>query len=419
MSATNPALISACASAFLHCSRFPPPEYYINNPVFTRNTFLHIIHNGGWQYFDAYDRYEESYDLFSIFNLPQWKVFDFADPVHGDRISCMATGIRFADRVITVSPTYARQIEYASDGLESILHKVIGISNAIGSDFRDKIEERFHASGFVEEWQPELEKYIKSSKYLKGVLSERYPEILEGYSSLQKIKDTERKGIVERLFHKMMLQLSRGLEVNPDKIIFTMIHRIAEQKGFQLLLEASEGLVNRLGFQFIIGGAISTGDRRGEEIAHGLYLLSGYFPGQVDVTFGFQDVSIPLLATDVFGMPSMHEPGGISQLEAFAAGSLVVARATGGLRDTVHPMRVSGDSITGNGFLFTDYSSHSFYDAMERCAHFMRSHDDVTIHRARENARASVYFWDRPARQYVESVYGITETIRVLDREGQ
>ena len=113
-------------------------------------------------------------------------------------------------------------------------------------------------------------------------------------------------------------------------------------------------------------------------------------------------------------MPSMHEPGGISQLEAFATGSLVVARATGGLRDTVFPVRVRGDEIEGNGFLFSDYTSWAFYDAMERAAQFFRSGSDETIARARMNAEKSVYFWDRPAREYIEEVYRIKEMIRVI-----
>ncbi len=390
-------------------------EYYSNHPVFMRNTFLHIIHNGGWQYFDAYHRWERGRDLFTLFNLPMWKTGDFCDPLQQDKISCMATGIRLANRTITVSPSYARQIEYASDGLEHILHDVIGISNAIGSDFREKIEERFRASGFVEEWYPRLLDHISGNSELKKVIEKRYPEIMKGYDDLQRIKDLEWKEILVRLSHKLMLQLSRGLKVDPDVILFTMIHRISEQKGFQLILDASEGLVKTLNYQMIIGGAVSSGDQRGEEIAQGLSLLTRYYPDNINVIFGFQDVSIPLLGTDLFGMPSMHEPGGISQLEAFAAGSFVVARATGGLRDTVFPLRSRGDDVEGNGFLFTDFSPGSFYDAMERAAKFMKNNDDRTVLKGRRNAEKSVYYWDRPARQYIEAVYSLTETIRIIE----
>jgi starch synthase len=192
-----------------------------------------------------------------------------------------------------------------------------------------------------------------------------------------------------------------------------MIHRISEQKGFQLLLEASEGIFKNLGYQAIIGGGISAGDTRGETIAHGLYLLSTYYPGKVNVSFGFQDISIPLLSSDYFLMPSMHEPGGISQIEAMAAGCPVIARATGGLRDTIKPIMDNGGYIEGNGFLFSDFSPWSFYDAMERASSFFHKSDDSTFNLVRKAAEESAYYWDKPAREYIKLIYDLTETIRI------
>jgi starch synthase len=202
--------------------------------------------------------------------------------------------------------------------------------------------------------------------------------------------------------------------VDPDIILFSFIHRISEQKGFQLLLEASEGIFKNLKFQGIIGGAVSSGDRRGEEIAHGLYLLGRYYPDRASVSVGFQDITEPLLGSDLFLMPSMQEPGGISQLEAFSTGNIVVSRATGGLRDTVFPIRVRGEEVEGNGFLFSDYNSWAFYDCLDRARQFFKQHSEEMIFKARKNAERSVYYWDRPAREYVETIYSITETIRVL-----
>ncbi len=387
---------------------------YYSNPNFQRTTFLHIVHNGGWQYFDSYHRFENGFDLFSLFNLPQWRVSEFLDPVEGNKLNCMAAGIRMADRTITVSPSYAKQIEYACDGLERILFNVIGISNAIGRDFKARIAQRFEKSNFQKKYYPQLLSMLNADAALKSKIASRYPEILKGIDAVRAIADPMKRGIVSRALNKMLIQIERGFAVDPDILLFSMIHRITEQKGFQLVLEASEGLFQHLGYQAIIGGAVSSGDRRGEEIAHGLYLLSQYYPKNVSVSFGFQDISIPLFSSDIFCMPSMSEPGGISQLEAFAAGCLVVARATGGLRDTVFPIRVSGDSVEGNGFLFSDYSAWAFYDAMERAHAFFKENDEITVARARKNAEKSVYFWDTPAKNYIREIYRIKEIIRVI-----
>jgi glycogen synthase len=76
---------------------------------------------------------------------------------------------------------------------------------------------------------------------------------------------------------------------------------------------------------------------------------------------------------------------------------------------------MKGQRVEGNGFLFSDYHSWAFYDAMQRARDFFISSSDSEIQSARINAENSVYFWDRPARKYVETIYGITETIRILE----
>ncbi len=389
-------------------------SYYSGSRAFKHNKFLHIVHNGGWQYFDSYHRYENGFDLFNLFNLPSWRYNDFTDPHHNDRINCMAAGIRFSDKVITVSPSYAKQIEFACDGLESILNEVIGISNAIGEDFKSRLQDQFNKSGFIEKNYSNLIREIKSSPLLLDKIRGHYPEILQGPNHPDRVADPARRRKVSRIRNKMLLQCERGLTVDPDIIMFTMIHRVSEQKGFQLLLEASEGIFKNLNLQGIIGGAPSSGDGRGEEIARGLYMLGGYYPKSVSVSIGFQDICVPLMSSDLFLMPSMHEPGGISQLEAFAAGCLVVARATGGLKDTVDPIRQEGAYIKGNGFLFSDYHSWAFYDAMHRAVKFLTTSSEKQIAQAYANAEESAYYWDRPATEYINSIYGLTETVRLI-----
>ncbi|PKL16480.1 MAG: hypothetical protein CVV49_16100, partial [Spirochaetae bacterium HGW-Spirochaetae-5] len=166
-------------------------------------------------------------------------------------------------------------------------------------------------------------------------------------------------------------------------------------------------------YQIIAGGSVAAGDSSGESIAHGLYLMNQYYPGRCSVSFGYQDVSIPLLSCDYFLMPSMHEPGGISQLEAMAAGCPVIARATGGLRDTIKPVSGTGKFVEGYGFLFADFTPWSFYDAMDRASHFFKNSDDETMAIIRENAEKAAYHWDKPANEYISTIYDLTETINI------
>ncbi len=388
--------------------------FYVSNINYEKTSFFHVMHNVGWQYFDSYDLYENGFNLFRLFNLPEDYESDFCDPVHRDRINCMAAGVRFSDHVITVSPSYAKQIKIASDGLEHILHDVTGISNAVAVDFERRLKQRFRELHFVESSYPLLMDRLKKISSIKEIIQTRYPEILQGPHAPENIRDRTRREIVTHMRNKLLLQAVRDLDIDPDRILFAMIHRITEQKGFQLLLEASEGIFKTLCYQGIIGGSVASGDRRAEEIARGLVQLQSYYPKDVSVNLGFQDVSIPLLSCDVFLMPSLYEPGGIVQLEALLSGCPVIARATGGLRDTIHPILIKGRTIEGNGWLFSDFTPASFYDAMERCAVFIKQTDDKTLNRVRRSARKNVYSWEIPARKYIETMYTKKEIIREI-----
>ena len=390
---------------------------YARHPDFSRTHFLFVIHNGGWQYFDAFHRFENGMDLYSLLNLRGEHVDRFLDPYHPEKLNFMAAGIRFSDRVLTVSPSYARQIESTCDGLEHLLHNVIGISNAIDGSFYTGVRKAVRESKFIERNRKLLHERIQNDGGLRDTLESRFPGVVAdigGKDSLSKVTPKWKRESLLRVRNKLLLQALYGLEIDPDRILFSMIHRITDQKGFQLLLDSSRGVFADLGFQGIIGGQVAAGDTRGEELAAGLHALAGYYPRTVSVTTDFIDVRVPLYASDVFLMPSLNEPGGISQLEALACGCLVVARATGGLRDTVYPISEKEEKTGGNGFLFSDYTASAFYDAMARCSRFFAESSEKRIYEARETARKSVFTWDRPAAQYIEKLYEMKEIIRAV-----
>ena len=389
--------------------------YYSANAAFAGTSFVHIIHNGGWQYFDCYDRYEDGADLFGLFNLPAHLVSQFTDPRNEALFNLMAAGIRCADRVFTVSPSYAEQIEQQCDGLESLLHDVVGINNGISKGFRGDVQRRLRRSGMVEKHAPRLQERIAGDRQLRAKVERQFPELLDSDLSAVQFRSQDRRAEVIRMRNKLLAQLEYGLAVDPDQVLYVMIHRVSDQKGFKLLLEASEGIFRHLGVQAILGGPIAPNDHQAEQLGAGMRALMEYYPGAVAARIGYQEISLPLLAADAFLMPSRFEPGGISQLEAMSCGCLVVAHATGGLRDTVAPLQVRGSTVHGCGVLFGDYSPASFLDAMQRCTRFFRQATGSQIRRARNNARRSIVWWERAAHRYLAELHGLRETIPAAD----
>ena len=89
-----------------------------------------------------------------------------------------------------------------------------------------------------------------------------------------------------------------------------------------------------------------------------------------------------------------------------------MARATGSLRDTVNPLEIKDGVIEGNGFLFEEFTTRSFYDAMERCLAFFRQADEAILYEARKNVESSICYWDKSAMRYIEEIYSKKEIIR-------
>ena len=385
--------------------------HYTDNAAFADTGFVHIIHNGGWQYFDCYDRYEEGADLFGLFNLPFELAPRFTDPRNPAQFNLMAAGIRFADQVFTVSPTYARQIERNCDGLEGLLHDVVGINNGIGKDFRRRVGQRLARSGLEGRHAPRLKERIDADRGLRDKLQRRFPELLAADGGPVRFRSQARRDEVIRMRTKLLAQIEYGLTVDPDRVLYVMIHRVSDQKGFQILLDASQGIFRDLGVQAILGGPIAPNDHRAEQLAAGMRALMEYYPGSVAARIGYQEISLPLLAADAFLMPSEFEPGGISQLEAMSCGCIVVAHATGGLRDTVTPLQVSGAAVRGCGVLFGDYHAGAFLDAVARCTWFFRHATASQIRRARNNARRSIVWWDHAAQRYQHELHALKETL--------
>ncbi len=235
------------------------------------------------------------------------------------QLNFMKAGIVYADRVNTVSPTYAKEIQtepygYKLDGLlRSRAAKVSGILNGIDYDVWDSKKDQLIA-----------QRYSKSS-------------------------------IEKKSKNKDALQEEVGLPTNPKAPLLGIVSRVTEQKGFDILIPALPRIVE-LGAQVVLLG---TGERKYEEP---LALIAKAHDEFVAFLKYDEVLAHKIYAgSDFFLMPSKFEPCGLGQMISLRYGTVPVVRKTGGLADTV--TGVTEQLKTGNGFVFAEYTFEALLDA--------------------------------------------------------
>ncbi len=272
------------------------------------------------------------------------------------KVNGMRRGIRHADLVSTVSPTYAKEIMTPDYGelLDGLLRerrsRVYGILNGID----------------YEELNPETDRY----------LTQNYgPHNLD-----------------LRLKNKLELQARFGLNQDKNAFVVAIASRFSEQKGLDLLFSVTDVMLRELDMQVAILGS-------GEGKYMGFFQdLEKRYPGRVGTHLSFDPVMPHLIhgGADSVLIPSKFEPAGLLQLEAMRYGALPIVRATGGLADTVKDYNARENS--GTGFVFKDFDSSAMMVAVVRA--FEVFHHQAEWRMIQKRAMAEDFSWDKSARDY-------------------
>lgn len=273
--------------------------------------------------------------------------------------SFLKAGCVFADRLSTVSPTYAEEIcySYFGEGLEGILsarkNELSGILNGIDTDV----------------FNPRTDPLI-SQKYDRGHLSGK-----------RKCK--------ESLIFDMGLSAA-----TPDTPIIAMVTRLTAQKGFDLVMRVLDELID-CGLCFMLLG---TGNKEYEDF---MRLAEERHRGRVCSYIGYNEALAHRIyaGADMLLMPSRFEPCGLSQMIAMRYGTLPIVRETGGLKDSVRPFnRFTGE---GDGFSFVNYNAHEMKDAVLRALD-VYEHQPETWNGLIKNAMSEDFSFSRSAEEYVK-----------------
>ena len=337
-----------------------------------------IIHANDWQtalisvFYQVFYKYQHGYqnikNVFTIHNIQYQGSYgrEVLNEVMGiplyhigileydGAINMMKGAIEAADKITTVSPSYAWEIldPYYAHGLDRILvnkqYKLCGILNGIDTEL----------------YNPEKDNLI-AQKFSTSDISGK-------------------KTCKEALLSELALQ-------EGDEPVIGIVTRFVSHKGIDLIRYVFEEILN-LGYKFAILGS-------GEKIYEDFFSeMQWRYPDKVSVTLGFQpDLAKKIYAgADMFLMPSQSEPCGLAQMISMRYGTIPIVRETGGLRDSI---RDNGNN-DGNGFTFRTYNAHDMLDA---CTRAKACYDDSERWNALvKRAMQSDYSWNNSATDYIK-----------------
>jgi len=328
-------------------------KIYSSDPFFQKTATVFTIHNlafqmgGNWWDIPPEKRDPGTSDLPKIHS----KTFE--------KINFAKRAILFADAVNTVSEKYAEELltpEFGQ-GLEKYLARrekdFFGIINGIDYSV----------------FNPAIDKNIY---------------INYDWDSLRLKKK-----------NKIALQKKLGLEEKTDIPLVGLASRLAEQKGYDLVIENLDTLL-RLSLQIVI---IASGGKEGKEYADTFKKISKKYPKRFAFITPYTDeqASKVYAGTDMLLMPSRFEPCGLSPLISLRYGSIPIVHETGGLTETI--TNFNPKTGEGNGFVFKTYTKEGFLVALVRALENYK-YEKVWEHLVWQSMKQS-FSWEIPAKKYI------------------
>ncbi|MBS1229676.1 MAG: glycogen/starch synthase, ADP-glucose type [Proteobacteria bacterium] len=328
------------------------PLYIAQNPGLKTATVF-TVHNLAFQ-----GRF--SNDCLAELALPVGQLTPPGIEFHGG-ISFMKAGLVYANRITTVSPTYAREVRTAEFG-----YGLEGVLRDRGTDLSGILNGVDYAV-----WNP------------------ADPDIASAYRA---------DDLAGKLACKLALQSELGLSSEAAGPLFVVVSRLFVQKGMDLLLAALPELIGE-GAQLAVLG---TGD---DDLETGFRRAAAVNPEQVAVFVGYDEAMAHrfIAGGDVLLVPSRFEPCGLTQLYALRYGTLPLVRRVGGLADTV--IDASAENLAADratGFVFADAASQAIGKRIrEACALYR---DRRAWQQVQRRAMLQDFSWDDSAAHY-ESLY--------------
>ena len=278
---------------------------------------------------------------------------------HGD-VNLVKGAIYAADYITTVSPTYAHELQYSfyAHGLEGVIaenyYKLSGILNGLDVELYNPANDQILASPYTSE-------------------------------------DLTGKSLC-----KMALQKECGLEVAPEVPIIACISRLVAHKGFELVASSFPRIMEQ-NVQFVVLG---TGDWGFESFFRA---AASRYPGRVSANLVYSaGLSSKIYAgADLFLMPSIAEPCGLSQMIAMRYGTVPIVRLTGGLKDSVPSY--NPETEEGLGFTFGNITAGDMLSAVDRALDFYESEPSKWKSLMRKGMEAD-FSWNKSALEY-EAIY--------------